>query len=104
MRPRATIDSVAGLRTVLRPFCEKHRLRRLDLFGSAARGEATADSDVDLLVEFEPGVRIGLMGLAQLELDLSQLIGRPVDLNTPGGLHSRFRDRVLAEAEVVYAA
>lgn len=88
----------------LADFCRTNRIRRLALFGSVLRSDFRADSDVDVLVEFEPGVRIGLMGLAQLELDLSELIGRSVDLNTPGGLHDRFRDRVLAAAEVVYAA
>ncbi len=85
-------------------FCQERRIRRLSLFGSVLRDDFGPESDVDVLVEFEPGVRIGLMGLAQAELDLTGLLGREVDLNTPGGLHHRFRDRVLAEAEVIYAA
>jgi len=88
----------------LADFCRTNRILRLALFGSVLRNDFRVDSDVDVLVEFEPGVRIGLIGLAQLELDLSELIGRTVDLNTPGGIHRRFRDQVLAEAEVVYAA
>ena len=84
-------------------FCRENRIRRLSLFGSVLRDEFGPDSDVDVLVEFEPGTRIGLMGLTRVEMALSDLLGRKVDLNTPRGLHRRFRDRVLAEAEVLYA-
>ena len=85
-------------------FCRENRIRWLALFGSVLRDDFGPESDVDVLVEFEPGTRIGLMGLTRVELELSALLGRKVDLNTPGGLHRRFRDRVLAEAETVYAA
>ena len=91
-------------REALEGFCRANRIRRLSVFGSALRDDFRPDSDVDILVEFEPDVLIGLMGLARLELELAELFGREVDLNTPGGLHRRFRDRVLAEAEVLYAA
>ncbi len=85
-------------------FCRANRIRKLSVFGSALRDDFRPDSDVDVLVEFEPDVLIGLMGLVRLELELCELFGREVDLSTVKGLHPRFRDRVLAEAEVLYAA
>lgn len=74
------------------------------LFGSALRCDFRADSDVDVLVEFEPPVRIGLVGFQGLEDELSVLFGRKVDLNTPGFLSDSFRDRVLREARELYVA
>ena len=88
----------------LAEICRRYRVRRLSLFGSALRGEDRADSDVDLLVEFMPGHRIGLIGLAALERELSALVGRKVDLRTPADLSPRFRDEVLQMAAVQYAA
>jgi uncharacterized protein len=88
----------------LEQFCRRHGVRRLAVFGSVLRDDFGPESDVDLLVEFGPSVVVGLMGLSRMEHELSDLFGRRVDLNTPGGLHRRFRDRVLAEAEVLYAA
>jgi predicted nucleotidyltransferase len=88
----------------LESFCRENRIRRLALFGSVLREDFGPQSDVDVLVEFEPGTRMGLMGLTRVELELTAMLGRKVDLNTPKGLHHRFRDRVLAEAEVLYAA
>ena len=85
-------------------FCRRHHIRRLALFGSVLREDFTDRSDVDVLVEFEPGHRVGLIRLAGIEEELSQLVGRKVDLNTPGFLSPYFRDRVLAEAEVQYDA
>ncbi len=83
--------------------CRRHRIKRLALFGSALRDDFSADSDVDLLVEFEPGAAVGLEFFA-IERELSELIGRKVDLNTAGFINKRFRDRVEAEAQVVYEA
>ena len=85
-------------------FCRRHHIRRLSLFGSVLRDDFRPDSDVDVLVEFEPGDRVGLIGLAGLELELAELLGRKVDLNTPGFLSRYFREQVLAEAEVQYDA
>ena len=65
----------------LRSFCCAHGIRRLDLFGSAPRGELRPDSDIDLLVEFDPDKIPGLLGIAQIELELGQLLGREVDLH-----------------------
>ena len=83
-------------------FCRRNRIRRLALFGSVLHGNAGADSDVDVLVEFEPGVRIGLR-FFDIQEELSNLIGRKVDLNTPNFLSRYFRDQVLKEAEDLYA-
>ncbi len=83
-------------------FCRKHHIRRLALFGSTLRGDATADSDLDVIVEFEPDHVPGLAFFA-MEAELSKLLGREVDLSTPGFLSPYFRDQVLAEAEVQYA-
>ena len=83
-------------------FCRKRHICRLALFGSVLREDFGPDSDVDVLVEFEPGHVPGLEFFA-MELELSELLGRKVDLNTPGFLSPRFRDQVLAEAEVQYA-
>ncbi|MFN3332339.1 MAG: nucleotidyltransferase family protein [Caldilinea sp.] len=83
-------------------FSRRHRIRRLSLFGSVLRDDFTPESDVDVLVEFEPGVQVGLIGFAGMEIELSQLLSRKVDLNTPGFLSPYFRDEVLREAEVAY--
>ena len=82
-------------------FCRRNHIRRLALFGSVLRDDFGPDSDVDVLVEFEPGTRVGLRFFT-MEMELSKILGRKVDLNTPGFLSDYFRDRVLAEAEVHY--
>ena len=87
----------------LADFCRKRHIRKLSLFGSTLRGEDRPDSDVDLLVEFEPGARVGLIQMAKIERELGELIGRKVDLRTPADLSRYFRDEVLREAEVQYA-
>jgi predicted nucleotidyltransferase len=85
-------------------FCQRHHIRRLALFGSVLRDDFRPDSDVDVLVEFEPGHVPGLIRLAGMELELSELLdGRQVDMNTPLCLSPYFRDEVLAAAEVLYA-
>jgi uncharacterized protein len=84
-------------------FSRRNRIRKLALFGSVLRDDFTPDSDVDVLVEFEPDARVGLRFFA-LEQELSELLGRKVDLNTPGFLSRYFRDQVIAEAEVAYVA
>lgn len=85
-------------------FCKRHKIKRLALFGSVLRDDFRDDSDVDVLVEFESGARVGLIRLAGIEIELGALIGRRVDLNTKGFLSRHFRDEVLAEAEVRYDA
>ena len=85
-------------------FCRKHHIRRLALFGSVLREDFGPQSDVDILVEFEPGARVGMIRLAGMEIELGELLGRKVDMNTPGFLSPYYRDRVMAEAEVQYDA
>lgn len=85
-------------------FCRANHIRRLALFGSVLRDDFGPDSDVDVLVEFEPEARVGLLRLAGLEIDLGNMLGRKVDLNTPGFLSDYFRNEVMAEAEVHYDA
>ncbi len=89
---------------VLEMFCRTNGVRRLGLFGSALRGELRPDSDVDLLVVFEPGRVPGLLHLAALELELAELLGREVDLRTAGDLSRLLRDEISASARVLYAA
>jgi predicted nucleotidyltransferase len=85
-------------------FCRRYHIRRLSLFGSVLREDFRPDSDVDMLVEFEPGHEPGFFGLARMERELSELLGgRKVDLRTPEDLSRYFRDEVLTEAEVRYA-
>jgi len=85
-------------------FCKQNHIRRLYLFGSVLRRDFGPSSDVDVLVEFEPGTRVGLIRLSGLELELGDIIGRKVDLNTPGFLSKYYRDQILREAEVQYDA
>jgi hypothetical protein len=85
-------------------FCKQNQVRRLSLFGSILREDFGPDSDIDILVEFEPGTRMGLIRLSGLEIELGKIIGREVDLNTPGLLSKYFRDQILAEADVQYDA
>ena len=84
-------------------FCLRHHIRRLSLFGSILRDDFESDSDVDLLVEFESGATPGF-GFFGIQEELSAILGRKVDLNTPGFLSKYFRDKVLREAEVLYDA
>jgi predicted nucleotidyltransferase len=84
-------------------FCRHHRIRKLALFGSILRPDFRPDSDIDVLVEFEPGFVPGLAFFTMQE-ELSALLGRKVDLNTREGLSRYFRDQVLQEAETLYAS
>lgn len=88
----------------LATFCSEHGVRRLALFGSVLGDRFTDDSDLDVLVEFEPGRTPGLVRMASMELQLEALVGRRVDLRTYGDLSRHFRDRVAAEARPIYAA
>jgi hypothetical protein len=84
----------------LAEFCRRHHISRLALFGSVLRPDFRPDSDIDVLVEFEPGRTPGF-AFFDIEAELSQLLGRRVDLNTPQFLSPRIRARVQAEAEVL---
>jgi predicted nucleotidyltransferase len=83
-------------------FCRRHRVRRLALFGSVLRDDFRPTSDVDVLVEFEPDARIGFIGLGAMEQQLTERIGRKVDLRTPGELSRHFRQKVQDTADVLY--
>jgi predicted nucleotidyltransferase len=92
-------------RAALAQLYRRHRICRLSLFGSVAKGTARLDSDVDLLVEFEPGATPGLIGLAGIEAGLSMLLGGlMVDLRTTEDLSRHFRGEVVQAALVQYAA
>ena len=97
MAARISVD-----RQEIMDFCRRHHIRRLAFFGSVLRNDFGPESDVDVLVEFEPGHVPGLAFLS-MEEELSRILGRKVDLNTPRFLSPYFRDQVLAEAEVQYA-
>lgn len=84
-------------------FCRRHHIRKLSFFGSVISEHFTQESDVDVLVEFEPGRVVGLIRLAGMELELSEIIGRKVDMRTPADLSRYFREEVLSAAEVQYA-
>jgi predicted nucleotidyltransferase len=90
--------------TRLRDLCQRYRILELSLFGSAAREEMRAGSDIDILVEFLPDAEIDLVDYAGLMLDLQQLLGRQVDLVSKNGLKPLIRASVLKEARLLYAA
>ncbi len=88
---------------LLADFCRHNGIKRLALFGSVLREDFTAESDIDMLVEFQEGVRVGL-SFFRMERELSELLGRKVDLNTAGFLSRDFREQVQRVAEVLYDA
>lgn len=92
---------IAVPRQPIEAFCRRHHIQRLSLFGSVLRGDFGPDSDVDVLVEFEPGFVPGLAFFG-MEEELSQILGRKVDLNTAGFLSSYFREDALSTAEDQY--
>lgn len=87
----------------LRDVCERYGVVLLEVFGSAARGETSADSDIDLLYTLAPGARLG-WAIEDLAEELAEVLGRKVDLVSRRALHTRLRDDVLAEARPLYAA
>lgn len=94
MDKNAVLDALKQSRDKLSPY----HVSALYLFGSAVRGDAGPDSDIDIIVDFEPGASIGLFGFTRLQRTLSEIIGRPVDLVTRDALHKRLRERILKEA------
>jgi len=91
-------------RECLNEFCRRNHIRRLSLFGSVLRDDFRPDSDVDVLVEFEPGHPVGYITLAGMEIELGEILGRKADLRTAAELSSRFRNDVAENAELQYAA
>ena len=98
MRTRISVDDAA-----LATFCQRHHIRRLALFGSVLRDDFRPNSDVDVLVEFEPDHVPGY-SFVTVQDELSALLDRRVDLHTPASLSQHFRDSVVRDAEVHYAA
>jgi uncharacterized protein len=94
------------LRTRLRPFCEKHRIRRLEVFGSAARSQTGPDSDVDLLVTLDESMPVSTAELLEMAGEAEELVGRPVDFVLRPSLEkspNRFaREHILATAVCLY--
>lgn len=83
-------------------FCRRHSIRKLSVFGSALRDEFGPDSDIDMLVEFEPDARISFFDMVTMEMELTDMAGRQVDLRTPQELSRYFRQKVLDTAQVLY--
>ena len=90
-------------KTEIGEFCRRNQVKSLALFGSVLRADFRPDSDVDILVEFQPGARIGFLAMSRMQRELAELLQRPVDLVPKDGLKSLIRDAVLADSEVVYA-
>jgi len=84
--------------------CRRYKVRELSMFGSAVRDDFRADSDIDLIVQFEPSATIGFLALAALQRELSELMGRKVDLVPKDGLKPFIRDSVVSGARVLYHA
>jgi predicted nucleotidyltransferase len=97
------VAHISPPREEIAEFCRRNRIRRLALFGSVLRDDFGPESDVDVLVEFEPGHRLGFAFFA-LQEELSQLLGRKVDLNTREDLSRYFRDDVARAAQPIYEA
>jgi len=104
MNPTPELDKVHVDGAALAAVCRRYSVKELSLFGSAVRGEMRAESDVDIMVEFEPGVRVGLIKFESLAEELEALAGRKVDLVTRRGLKPWVRPAVLKDARVIYAA
>ncbi len=85
-------------------YCQRHHIRRLSLFGSHIKGRARAESDIDLLVEFDPEHTPNLFAMAGMEIELSDLLGKKADLRTANELSRYFREEVVSTAEVQYVA
>ncbi|HEU5012828.1 MAG TPA: nucleotidyltransferase domain-containing protein [Roseiflexaceae bacterium] len=89
---------------IIAAICRKYQIKELAIFGSAVRDDFRDDSDVDVLVEFEPEAQIGFLALARLQRELSAIVKRPVDVVPKNGLKPHIRQSVLASAQVLYAA
>lgn len=103
MRERAVSKKINIPKEKIEGFCRRHHIMSLSFFGSVLREDFREASDVDVLVEFEPGHVPGLIRLSGMELELSDIIGHKVDLRTPEDLSRYFRQEVVESAEVQYA-
>lgn len=111
MPPGVAVESIVMSPLPIQPpiadvadFCRRHGIARLSLFGSVLREDFSASSDVDVLVEFLPGNSPGFIAFAGMQMELSRILGRTVDLKTPAELSGYFRDEVLREARLLHAA
>lgn len=102
-RARGKVMNIDVDRTRLAEFCRSNGIRKLACFGSVLRDDFGPDSDIDVLVEFEPGRTPGFAFFA-VQDELAELLGRKVDLHTPGFLSPYFRDEVVREAQVLHVA
>lgn len=98
------INGVSFPMETITEICRRYGAAKLSLFGSILRDDFHAASDVDILVEFDPATRIGLIGVAKMEGELSEAVGRRVDLRSAGDLSRYFRDEVVAGARLLHAA
>lgn len=98
MTPQVSVS-----RSAVRDFCRAYAVRELAVFGSALRDDFGRDSDVDVLIDFAPGARIGLVTLQRMRDELAGIFGRPVDLLTRNGLNRHIRDEILREVEIIHA-
>lgn len=92
------------IRTEINRFCKSNGIRKLSFFGSVLGDQFHPESDVDVLIEFDSSRRIGFIEMARLEIELTQMLGRKVDLRTPAELSRYFREDVLKKAQVQYEA
>jgi len=99
-----TLHSIDIPQERIAAFCRENGIRRLALFGSILRDDFRPDSDVDVLVEFQAGVRVGYLAIARMARELADMMGRAVDMRTPAELHPAFRDEVMKEALTEYVA
>ena len=100
----ADIGLLGVSRQALSEFCRRNQIRELAVFGSILRADfEPATSDVDILVEFELDAVIGFIALARIQRELTELLGRPVDLVPKAGLKPLIRDQVLTDATTLYA-
>jgi uncharacterized protein len=91
-------------REAIADFCRRNHITRLALFGSAIRDDFRSDSDLDFLVEFDRSHVPGLLGLAGMEIELAEIVGRRVDMRTAEDLSRYFRDQVVASAQPLYVS
>lgn len=96
------MDILTKHKKELDSFCKANKIKKLSLFGSYLKYTENSESDVDLLVEFAENAEYGLLDIARMERQLSEIIGRKVDLRTPKELSRYFRDSVVKEAKVKY--
>ena len=98
------MDILSPHKSKLDEFCKTNKIKKLSLFGSYLNNSYGPDSDIDLLVEFEENTYYGLLDIARMERELSEIIGIKVDLRTPEELSRYFRDKIVKEAQVKYEA